>query len=179
MHTQLPLTATEVKKLEEARKQVIVSGRVFFIAIIAFSVILLLFYKLPSIEQFQKDRVRFVILLLFWLSPVVSLAVLYIMINFFMAPFTSDIENKFKTVISGIIDKKYITRKSKPHEGTVKGDVKKYTFFFVIEGEVCPVDKEHFDHYSEGQYIALHIAPESGFILDVESDNRRFMKTTV
>jgi|GEM_PF-2707914 len=179
MHSQLPLTKEEHKKLEEARMQVLISGRTFFIAIIALCIILLLFYRLPSIEQYQKDHISFVISLLFWLSPVVSLIVLYIMMSFFMAPFTSDMNNNVKTIVSGIIERKYITRKSKLHEGDIKSDSKKYSFFFVIDRETLPIDKEHFDEFGEGQYVAVHVAPESGFILDIESDNRRFMKTSV
>src|ERR1700761_2604716 len=144
MHTQLPLTKEEHKKLEEARMQVLVSGRTFFLAIFALCIILLLFYRLPSIEQYQKDRISFIISALFWSSPVVSLIVLYVMMNFFMAPFNSDIKNNVKNIVSGIIDRKYITRKSKLHEGDVKADSKKYSFFFVIEGEALPVDKEYF-----------------------------------
>src|SRR6185312_6074378 len=122
MHTQLPLTKEEHKRLEEARMQVLISGRTFFIAIIALCVILLLFYRLPSIEQYQKDHISFIISTLFWASPVVSLIVLYIMMSFFMATFNSDIKNNVKTIVSGIIERKYITRKSKIHEGDIKSD---------------------------------------------------------
>jgi len=179
MRTQQPLTANDIKKLEEARKQVIINGRVFFICIILFSVILLLFYKLPTIQEFQNDRVRFVILLLFWISPVVSLIVLYTMLHFFMVPFNSDIKSKSKTIISGFIDKKYVSRKGQNHEGEIKGDAKKFVFILVVDGEACPVDKKYHDLYSTGQHLAIHLAPESGFILNIESDNRRFMKTSI
>ena len=96
-----------------------------------------------------------------------------------MTPFTSDINNKSKTIISGFIDKKYISRKGQNYEGDVKGDIKKFIFFLVIDGEACPVDKKTYDLYSLGQHLAIHLAPESGFILNIESDNRRFMKTSV
>lgn len=179
MHTQQPLTQDEHKKLEAARKEVLVNGRSFFLAIAAFCVILLVFYRLPSIEQFQKNHISFIISVLFWVSPVVSAIVLYAMVIYFMAPFTSDINNKVKTIVSGTIERKYITRKSKILEGDVKVDNKKYSFFFVIDGESLPIDKEHFDQFTEGQYIAIHLAPESGFIFNIESDNQRFMNTSV